>query len=165
MNVPTHEAKPNLTPMTDVVFLLLIFFIVTMRFKTLDMKIEADLPRVGLSSAIVRPPPRVKLVARLDRPSDGRARVKLDGRILGSTDDPSTWERLESLTERVRSKHLANGGDLDVIQAEVDAAPLVATGLVIRAIDAFTAADIAQITFRGTPPPGSRMDAVTNGGR
>ena len=36
--------KPNMTPMIDVVFQLLVFFLVSMKFKTLDMKIEAFLP-------------------------------------------------------------------------------------------------------------------------
>lgn len=162
-----HEIpKPNMTPMIDVVFQLLVFFLVSMKFKTLDMKIEADLPKdVGPSPEIVPRNDPVKLVARLDRPSDGQARVKLDGRILGSTDDAATWQRLETLTAEVRARHLANGGDPDVIQAEVDAAPLVASANVIRAIDTFTGANIVKITFRGTPPPGSRMDAITNESR
>ena len=161
MNDTLHEAKPNLTPMIDVVFLLLIFFIVTMRFKTLDMKIQADLPRdVGPSPEISRPPETVKLVARLDRPGGGVARLKLDGRILGPTDEPATWARLVSLTSDARARVRDNGGDMDIVQAEVDAAPLVATAHVIRAIDAFTEAQVAKITFKGTPTPGSRMDTA-----
>ena len=39
-------------------------------------------------------------------------------------------------------------------EAEVDAAPLVRTSLVIRAIDTFAAADLTAVRFRGTPPPG-----------
>ena len=45
--------KPNMTPMIDVVFQLLIFFLVNMKFKTLDMKIEAFLPKDrGLAATI-----------------------------------------------------------------------------------------------------------------
>ena len=101
-----HEIpKPNMTPMIDVVFQLLVFFLVSMKFKTLDMKIEADLPKdVGPSPEIVPRNDPVKLVARLDRPSDGQARVKLDGRNLGSTDDAATWQRLETLTAEVRAR-------------------------------------------------------------
>ena len=158
--------KPNMTPMIDVVFQLLVFFLVSMKFKTLDMKIEANLPKTeGLSQEIAPRDDPVKLVARLDRPKDGHARVKLDGRILGQTDDPATWQRLEQITSSVRERHLANGGDPEKVLGEVDASPLVASGVVIRAIDAFTAADIEKVTFRGTPKPGSRMDQVTNGNR
>ena len=37
----------SLTPMIDCVFLLLIFFMVGMKFKQLDKKLEADLPKAG----------------------------------------------------------------------------------------------------------------------
>ena len=39
-----EEAKPNLTPMIDVVFLLLIFFML-MKFKTYEMKLDSHLPK------------------------------------------------------------------------------------------------------------------------
>lgn len=41
------RAELSLTPMIDVVFLLLIFFMVGMKFKELDRKLEADLPKAG----------------------------------------------------------------------------------------------------------------------
>lgn len=39
------KAEISLTPMIDVVFLLLIFFMVGMKFKEFDRKLEADLPK------------------------------------------------------------------------------------------------------------------------
>ena len=40
----------NLTPMIDVVFQLIIFFMCAMKFKTLAMKLEMDLPKgAGMS--------------------------------------------------------------------------------------------------------------------
>jgi len=41
------KAELSLTPMIDVVFLLLIFFMVGMKFKELDRKLETDLPKAG----------------------------------------------------------------------------------------------------------------------
>jgi len=41
------RAEISLTPMIDVVFLLLIFFMVGMKFKEFDQKLEADLPKAG----------------------------------------------------------------------------------------------------------------------
>jgi biopolymer transport protein ExbD len=41
------KAELSLTPMIDVVFLLLIFFMVGMKFKEYDRKLEADLPKAG----------------------------------------------------------------------------------------------------------------------
>ena len=45
------HAKLSITPMIDVVFLLLIFFMVGMKFRELDRTLEAILPAMG-------PPPR-----------------------------------------------------------------------------------------------------------
>jgi len=44
------KAELSLTPMIDVVFLLLIFFMVGMKFKELDRKLEANLPQQGEDS-------------------------------------------------------------------------------------------------------------------
>ncbi len=48
------EVEVELTPMIDVVFLLLIFFIVTMKFKVLEGRLETELPKdVGVNSGDV----------------------------------------------------------------------------------------------------------------
>ena len=41
------EASLTPTSMIDVTFLLLVFFLCTLRFKSLDQKLEAHLPREG----------------------------------------------------------------------------------------------------------------------
>ncbi|MEM7317376.1 MAG: biopolymer transporter ExbD, partial [Planctomycetota bacterium] len=46
----------NLTPMIDVVFLLIIFFMVGTRFADNERKIELDLPTVGEVSALSAAP-------------------------------------------------------------------------------------------------------------
>ena len=49
-----EEVTMELTPMIDVVFLLLIFFIVTMKFKVLEGKLETELPKdVGVNAGEV----------------------------------------------------------------------------------------------------------------
>ena len=37
----------NMTPMIDCVFLLLLFFMVSMKFKELDRKLDTDMPKTG----------------------------------------------------------------------------------------------------------------------
>ncbi len=144
--------RPNMTPMIDVVFQLLVFFLVSMKFKTLDIKIETRLPKhAGIAIDITRPDDRLKLTARLDRPANGAARLKLDGRILGNTRDAASWARLHEIVRTVRARHVARGGDPAVIEAEVDAAPAVPTGVVIELVDAFVAADFEHVRFTGTP--------------
>jgi biopolymer transport protein ExbD len=50
----TEDPEISLTSLIDVVFLLLIFFIVTMKFKVLEGKLETELPKdVGVNSGEV----------------------------------------------------------------------------------------------------------------
>ncbi len=141
--------RPNMTPMIDVVFQLLVFFLVSMKFKTLDMKIEAQLPKqVGLSDTFVDPPPVTRVSARLVR--SGRATdLRLDGQRLGTADDPATWGRLAASARGIRARHLGAGLAPDDLVAEVDGSRDVATGDVVHAIDTLLAADIGNVQFRG----------------
>ena len=158
--------KPNMTPMIDVVFQLLVFFLVSMKFKTLDMKIEAFLPKDrGLANTITKLEEKPKVTAVLKRRSDGgtleaSTRIKVQNQTLGTSDDPATWDLLIQKATAVLTAHKANGGAAEDVKGEVDASSLVPTGDVIRAVDAFLAAGLKDVTFIGTPPPGSTLDKV-----
>lgn len=52
----SEDATINLTPMIDVVFLLVIFFMVGAKFSEAESKIAVNLPTVGTSGAISRVP-------------------------------------------------------------------------------------------------------------
>ena len=53
-----HDEQPalNLTPMIDVVFLLIIFFMVATKFSELERNIELTLPEVAAPAALTAPP-------------------------------------------------------------------------------------------------------------
>ena len=147
--------RPDMTPMIDVVFQLLVFFLVTMQFKTLDYRIETFLPKDrGPNVTMTTPRDVVSIDARVVA-RDGRAVVKSLGRVLGFVDDEATWERLTETARAVRARHLANAGHPEDVEAEIDADRTVPTGSVVRALDAFVEADVTKITFRGAPNPGS----------
>ncbi|MCH7890992.1 MAG: biopolymer transporter ExbD [Gemmatimonadetes bacterium] len=56
------EAEIDLTPMIDVVFLLLIFFMCTLKFKTLEGKLAAYLPKdVGVNTSEAEPKEKVEI--------------------------------------------------------------------------------------------------------
>ena len=158
--------KPNMTPMIDVVFQLLVFFLVSMKFKTLDMKIEAFLPKDrGLAATISTPEEVPKIVAVLKRRSangvlEKSTRVKVQNQDIGTSDNNNTWQILTQKAEAILQRHIANGGDPSDVKGEVDASALVPTGDVVRAVDAFIAAELQDVTFVGTPPPGSTLDKV-----
>ena len=158
--------KPNMTPMIDVVFQLLVFFLVSMKFKTLDMKIEAFLPKDrGLAATITKLEEKPKIVAVLKRKSTGAVlekstRVRVQNQTIGTSDKSETWTVLTQKAKAILDRHVANDGDPADVKGEVDASALVPTGDVVRAVDAFIAAGLQDVTFIGAPPPGSSLDKV-----
>ena len=158
-----HDSDhPDMTPMIDVVFQLLIFFLVSMKFKTLDMKIDAFLPLDAGVTVGPIPKPHPTLSARLlRRPGERFTRLKLQNQLVGTLDGPDaarTWARLSEAARKMRSLSAAAGVDPEAVRGEIDASPHVPTGEVVRAVDAFIAGDLRNVTFRGTPKPGSVMD-------
>ena len=53
---PTEDATINLTPMIDVVFLLVIFFMVGSKFSEAESRIKVSVPSVGQLQSISRVP-------------------------------------------------------------------------------------------------------------
>ncbi len=86
MPIKTYEDEQptlNLTPMIDVVFLLIIFFMVGTKFTDDERKIELDLPAVGQSAALTAAPQkRVVYVLR-----DGSIRFDRQEVDLGQLTD------------------------------------------------------------------------------
>jgi biopolymer transport protein ExbD len=80
----------NLTPMIDVVFLLIIFFMVGTQFTNQERQIDVKLPGAGNLNAMIATPDRREVVIN----SDGA--VYLDGQLLS----------LEQLTGRLKELRL-----------------------------------------------------------
>ncbi|MEZ5979271.1 MAG: biopolymer transporter ExbD, partial [Planctomycetota bacterium] len=71
--IANQKADMEMTPMIDVTFLLLIFFMCTIKFKKLEGKLASYLPKdMGLNNAIVDPVE--KLDIRLDVIEEGQKR-------------------------------------------------------------------------------------------
>ena len=142
------RVEMNMTPMIDVVFQLIVVFLCSMKFRTLDEKMEATMPKdIG-----VRPidllAPKVETVVRvrLDRQSAASpTRVLLHGEPLGTAaEGEDLWARLEGRLAALRAKEPA-------IVGEIDAGAEVAHGEVMRALDGFLGAKVGSVRFRGTP--------------
>jgi biopolymer transport protein ExbD len=99
-----HDETPalNLTSMIDILFLLIIFFMVATKFDELERNIQVAVPQV--SQAVRDDPPRKPLVVSIE--SDGR--IDLDG----------TPVTLEELTLRLASTRTASGGPSVVIRGD-----------------------------------------------
>jgi len=62
----SEDAVLNITPMIDVVFLLLIFFMVATTFLNPEREIEVDLPNADSAGSVERPPEEIVITVRAD---------------------------------------------------------------------------------------------------
>ena len=85
----SEDATINLTPMIDVVFLLVIFFMVGSKFSEAESRIKVNVPTVGEMRSITRAPDE-RVVA-----------IAIDGSI-SLDDQPVT---LSQLTSELRAQH------------------------------------------------------------
>jgi biopolymer transport protein ExbD len=136
----------NMTPMIDVCFQLIVVFLCSMKFRTLDQKIQAFLPKdVGLSAAPAKTNEvETKVAVRLRRkPGEATTSViVLDSRI-GSASQDGVWGTLQGRLKEFLSKD-------EKVKGEIDADPDVPHGEVVKALDTFMAAGLTNVVFRGT---------------
>ena len=148
----------NMTPMIDVTFQLIVVFLCSMKFRTLDQKLEAQMPTdIGIDPRHAPMPVETVLHVRLSRPgADAVTRVAMQGERLGSVGEgDALWSRLEAAIAGVRGK----APDL---VGEIVADPEVEHGDVVRALDSFKGAGVGQVRFHGTSAP-FRPPAVRRG--
>ena len=128
-------AKLSLTSMIDVVFLLLVFFMLGMHFREEERRVVASLPRQGQGTDLGR---LDELHIAVDRGSDGAPAILVDGRVV------SSFEMLESLLRQVARVPGATHRTRIVLDAEDDARH----GWVLRALDVARTVGFRQIAFR-----------------
>lgn len=95
MPLKTYTGEPptvNLTPMIDVVFLLIIFFMVATKFTELERKIRLEVPKVAATQALT-PAPEKRVL-----------NVYQDGRMTLDR-QPVTPEQLRRQLRRARSQY------------------------------------------------------------
>jgi biopolymer transport protein ExbD len=134
--------------MIDVTFLLLIFFMCAMKFKTLEKKVEAFLPKdKGLAKTKIKLEEKPKITVELKRRAGERTtRVKLLDSEIGVDDAGFTI-----LNERIQAIVRTNPD----MPGEINAWAEVPHSDVIKAVDAFMGANVKDLTFVGAPPPGA----------
>jgi len=139
------KSEMNMTPMIDVTFQLIIVFLCSMKFRTLDQKIEAFLPKdVGLSTAPATADIEIKVTVKLARARGAEStQVYLLGSRLGTTQTAGIWDSLAGKLREFRTSD-------EKVKAEIDADADVFHGDVVSALDSFMAARITNVVFRGT---------------
>src|SRR5687767_12908140 len=82
--VPNDEIKGDMTPMIDVVFQLLIFFMLTIKFKVLEGKLAAYLPKdVGVNTTQAEPKEKIEI----------RLKVLKEGTKMDPHDPSKPWKK------------------------------------------------------------------------
>ena len=164
-----QEDDPNLemTPMIDVTFLLLIFFMCTLKFKTLEGKLAAYLPKdVGVNQTEAEPVEKVEILLHvvqeggkfhpspkggpdLARPWDGNGRFVFDEkRVVQYSVGTGTWTSVEDLGNRLDKLYR----DDPERPATIDARPGTVYGDVVKVLDEALDAGYTDITFVGAYP-------------
>ena len=136
----------NMTPMIDVCFQLIVVFLCSMKFRTLDQKIEAMLPtHEGIDPCIRDPRVETRVQVRLRRPpGEERTRVLLLDNGMGWAGSPGVWDSVQAALAGFARRDPS-------VKGEIDADPEVPHEEVMRALDTFIAADLTSVSFRGTP--------------
>ena len=99
---PMEEPALNLTPMVDIVFLLIIFFMVGTRFAELEYEFEVQLPTVSDAQPLTSLPDEIVINVR----DDGKLMV--EGQVLSAE---ALEKRLEEAHERYADQSVLIRGD------------------------------------------------------
>lgn len=127
-----EEPEINLTSLIDVVFLLLIFFMVSTTFERQTL-LKVDLPEAATAESR-QVPERVELIVSAD------GRVFLDEQLLADT-------RRETMKAALAEVFTGDDERILVIRADSEAPH----GLVVRAMDAASQQGIERLSIATTP--------------
>jgi biopolymer transport protein ExbD len=141
MRIPTFSQEPaltahaSMTPMIDVVFQLLVYFLCTASFNPVEYELPANLPATGVGQ-LADPESKIaelEIVEVSVREPDGRLVLQVNGEPCADLND-----------FRQRLSRLAQIADLPVV---LDIAPEVHTGALIDVYDACLASGLTDIRF------------------
>jgi biopolymer transport protein ExbD len=160
-DIAREEYKMEMTPMIDVTFLLLIFFLCTIKFKTLEGKLSAYLPKdVGVNTSSAEPIEKVEILIKVTNVGrkvvlnpdgsikgdwDGEGRFDYVGRELLYAIGPRKTTDLAEIRSRLKDLHKADPER----PATIDARKNTIYGDIVPVLDAALEAEFTEITFVG----------------
>jgi len=146
-------AQPKMTPMIDVVFQMLIFFMVAMQIRDPEGILRANLPKNGNGTISPREV-RIRLTKSPPADQANGAEIRIMFEQYRCQDMDDLGAKLKQLKGYIP--------DLDIV---IDGAPEVPFDYVIRTIDACKAANYTKIQFTRPPLPdlhGERRPALAD---
>jgi biopolymer transport protein ExbD len=156
VRLPTvEETSMNMTPMIDIVFQLIVFFLLTLRFVSPEARIDAAMPRDRgpLRSAPVPLEPRLSVsVFRHGLGDEAVTRVRVAGLEVVEVPGPGAARdaALERVHDAVRRAHEASGDGKATIRARPPTGGSVPHGDVVAVLDQLVRAGLTDIAFEGT---------------
>lgn len=165
-----EEVKLELTPMIDVTFLILIFFMCTLKFKTLEGKLISYLPTdKGLSNAQEQVPKEdAEIILKVPKSEYGKGALERKiiflragsntpfGESLGVTigpdkrvsglklSPPDTFEKIRDYLERIREADPAS-------KAKINAYARTPHVYVVQTLNLMMEAGFTDISYSGIP--------------
>lgn len=121
-DAPAETPEINLTPLIDVVFLLLIFFMVSTTFQH-SRALQVALPEASQENQSERAPTEIELVIAAD------GQMAINGEPLASNDKAAIRKALRSLLEQPAEQPLTIRADREVAHKHVVRTMDVAAGL------------------------------------
>jgi biopolymer transport protein ExbD len=150
-----EETTMNMTPMIDIVFQLIVFFLLTLRFSTPEFRLEAGMPKDLGPLKTLRFVEDHRLAVSLFRrgtAEDGVTRVKIGGtEALELPEAPDARRAaLERVHDALRSMAERAGSTKAKIRTPPPTGGRVPHGDVVAVLDQMVRADLLDIAFEGT---------------
>jgi biopolymer transport protein ExbD len=168
----TDEAALNMTPMIDIVFQLILFFLFNLRFKSLEYRIETSLPKdrgLAATPQMVQDIPNIKVTLFRENADTDQAYTKL--KVAGGnpivmpvikwTRDVRADTKIENeldkhyafVQQRIKELYDAN----KELKGEIECPPPKGAAVphtdVVRVLDCFLSAGVSEVNFVGASFP------------
>ncbi|MBY0589440.1 biopolymer transporter ExbD [bacterium] len=139
------KVQTDMTPMIDVVFQLMVFFLFTFKIAPVEGEIGVNMPAITAGSSAQKQDVTIERVPikLLAGNSGGLDQVMLGERFLGGGE-----QALRSLSQVLKDTYAGPGGVVNDVEVEVDADRQLRYHWVIRATNAIMYAGIDAINFR-----------------
>jgi hypothetical protein len=154
-----------MTPMIDIVFQLILFFLFNLRFKSIDFRIDSMLPKdkgVEITDVILPPSPRITVElfrTEADDPVKARTHAKLGARRWVLPEVTADRKVRDAAFEEIAGAIVALRGDSGMpgmpgtIQTPLPSGAYVPHADAIGVLDAFLIADVKDVAFDGVRYP------------
>jgi biopolymer transport protein ExbD len=139
----------NVVPLVDIIFCLCVFFMCSFKFRQLEGKFEAWLPKTGHESD----PDPDKLLEEIRVAVLWDAATSTVTRKFGRREVPDDAELERLIVDARDARRLRGVADAPLT---IDADLLVPWSVVIRVVDLAKAAGVARIQFAMSAPPAPR---------